>query len=245
MHHGDLVEFRSRWRCEACQRGDRTCIIQRNTGRCLLCNHTGVECMFTRTLSVKGLRDCFQWEWLLNGIPTRSLDEGLSMSRRRSSSGSPQPPRFHRTRKDLRKLWRRAFIVCRVINRLRAVDPYPERVINETSGGFAPTQFSMSKQRPAGISGINEIPDGSKTEEVDHPLDPFVVFDVKSMKELKTDQRRRFPILENEDFVRAVGLRRRARFMSQEGREFMTIAKRQGRACASCRRNKRKVPSSA
>ncbi|MCJ1316774.1 hypothetical protein MMC15_002095, partial [Xylographa vitiligo] len=49
----------------------------------------------------------------------------------------------------------------------------------------------MSKQRPSGISGINEIPDGSKTEEVDHPLDPFAVFDVKSMKELKTDQRRR------------------------------------------------------
>ncbi|MCJ1438895.1 hypothetical protein MMC27_008285 [Xylographa pallens] len=115
------------------------------------------------------------------------------MSRRRSFGGSSRPPGSHRTPNDFRKLWRIAFLICRVISRFRAVNRYKERVINEASyDGSVPTQLSASEQCSSRSSIVQEILDAINMKEVDHALGPSAVFDVASMQEVIPGRRRDF-----------------------------------------------------
>ena len=248
LHHGDLVEFRSRLKCEACQRGDHTCIIQENTSRCISCDGAGVECIFARTVTLRGPKHRFQWEWLLNEVPTRSVEEGLEMSKTRISGESPRPLRPRHTPSDLRKLWRKAVLVCRVISRFRAVNRYKKNAINEASNHDSiATQDSISEQHLPAIfafSGGSKPPElwpqiggnapdhrvllpdsayGLKVKEVDHARSPFAVFQIESME--KATPRRR-------------------RQLSPRGKAWATQIRLRGGVCAPCRAAKRKVSSS-
>ena len=51
---GDLVEYLNAKRCEACQEGNRKCIMETGTDVCLLCSDSGRSCMFERPLRVRG-----------------------------------------------------------------------------------------------------------------------------------------------------------------------------------------------
>ena len=142
------------------------------------------------------------------------------MSRRRSSGGGPQPPGSHRTPEDFRKLWRIAFLVCQAVNRFRAVDQYKEKIINGAPyDGSVSTKWSTSEECFPSSSSIHKISGGSNMKEVDHALDPFAVFDVKSMQEVIPHRRR-----------------------DLEGSNYAArVRKRPGGACDLCKRNKRKV----
>lgn len=63
--YGELIEFLRQFKCEACQTRDRKCLIQKNDGRCMLCTDADRQCVFTRTVRIKGPRSAFEWESLL------------------------------------------------------------------------------------------------------------------------------------------------------------------------------------
>ena len=238
LRHGELVEFRSRLKCEACQRGDHTCIIQSNTGRCISCDGAGVECIFTRTLILRGPKDRFPWEWLLNDIPTRSLKEGF----KRISSESPQPLQPHRTPRNLEKVWRKAFLICRAINRFRGVNRYKkdvnnkafnhESIITQDLKHYLPCISSIQGSLKSG-SPFSQVgytaPDyrvlppknsyGSKVIEADQAPSSFGVFEVESMEEV-------FP--------------RSRRLLTQNNKNVL-LGKGRTSACALCKHSKRKV----
>ena len=241
VHHRGLVEFRSHLKCEACQRNDNTCIVQRDTGRCISCKGAGVECTFARTLSLRGPKACFPWEWLLNASSTQSLEEGLEISQRRILSKTIRQPG---PRRNLRQLWRKAFLVCCVINRFRAVNRYQRSAINNASNHKSVvTQDSLSKQHypsifsiPRGLSQVERSlqepqnaghtvlgPENScrsKVKEVGHTPGPFAVFEVGSMEE--------------------VNPRGKIRSLSQQA-SILATKTRYLRACSSCRLNKKRV----
>lgn len=67
--HGQLTEFRLKYRCEACQLGNRKCIIQESDERCMLCTDADRQCNFIRIVVTRGPRSTFQWEQLLSQQP--------------------------------------------------------------------------------------------------------------------------------------------------------------------------------
>ena len=70
IEHGQLIEFLSHLRCEACQAGNHKCITQENDERCLICTGADGPCIFSRTVAVRGSKTAFKWAQLRhNDIP--------------------------------------------------------------------------------------------------------------------------------------------------------------------------------
>lgn len=246
VYHGDLIEFRSRLKCEACQFGNHTCVAQRNTDRCISCDGAGVTCIFARTLSLKGPKAYFEWEWLLNEIPTHLLREGIigdvDKPPKRATSKSFHPPRAPRSHDDLVKLWRKAFLYCRIILRFRQGIRYKKRAINEESRSEdVVRRDSLSEQKLSALSFSSPLPGlvkrslqeentpdfllsasscSSKAGEGDHASGHFGVFMLDSTKGPT-------PF-------------RKSRHLTEEGRKRANNIRRSG-ACAWCRKKKRRV----
>ena len=62
---GDLIEFLRQFKCEACQNRDRKCLLQINDERCMLCSDADRQCVFSRTVQIRGPKKAFEWRTLL------------------------------------------------------------------------------------------------------------------------------------------------------------------------------------
>lgn len=72
--HGQLTEFRLKLRCEACQLGNRKCILQESDERCMLCTDADRHCNFVRTVVTSGPRSAFRWDQLLSQPPREIIN---------------------------------------------------------------------------------------------------------------------------------------------------------------------------
>ena len=73
---GELIQFKSLLRCEACQLGNHKCVLQESDDRCILCSGSDSECIFIRSGSgqVRASKSTFPWSWLIYETSTDLFD---------------------------------------------------------------------------------------------------------------------------------------------------------------------------
>ena len=62
---GNIVYFLGSSRCQACQWGNNKCLVQRGEERCFLCSEIKRECVYERSITVRGPHHSFGWNTLL------------------------------------------------------------------------------------------------------------------------------------------------------------------------------------
>ena len=64
--HGELAEFKSQSRCEACLNRNSRCIVQAKDDQCIGCAGAACECVFVRIITKRASKIGFSWDQLLS-----------------------------------------------------------------------------------------------------------------------------------------------------------------------------------